>query len=190
MRLSLLAIFLLAGVVSTASGQLYKWVDQDGKVTYSDVPPPKDAKDAKQKSFSDNITPGESDLPYSVKDAMKRNPVTLYANACGEVCDQARAMLNARGIPFADLNPETNKVAYEKLKEAAGGRVPTLMIGTQVLSGFLESGWQDALSSAGYPLNNPRPIRPAATPARPAAAPTPTTPAPAPSPAPAPAPAK
>ncbi len=179
MRSSLVAVFLLAVMIGTANAQLYKWVDKDGKVTYSDVPPPKDAKEAKQKNYTDNITPGEAELPFSVKDAMKRNPVTLYANACGEACDKARAMLTARGIPFADRNPESDQAARDTLKEATGGLpVPTLTIGTRVIKGFADSEWQDALSSSGYPRTNPRPVP--AAPATPTAPATPAVPAPAP----------
>ncbi len=177
MRLSLLAIFLLACVTDTVDAQLYKWVDKDGKVTYSDVPPPKDAKDVRQKNYGDNVTPSD-DLPYSVKDAVKRNPVTLFANACGEPCDKARALLGARGVPFTDRNPETDPGAMDALKEAAGGlSVPTMTIGGRVIKGFADNEWHDALTSSGYPRTNPgiraRPPAPAAptTPVTPAAAP-------------------
>ena len=183
MRLSLLATTLLAGAIGTADAQLYKWVDQDGKVTYADTPPPKDAKDALKKNYTDNVTPAEAELPFGVKDAIKRNPVTLYANACGQLCDQARALLTTRGIPFADRNPETNKAARDTLNEAAGGMpIPTLTVGARVLKGFAESEWQDALSSSGYPRFNPAAARP--KPAAAAAPPTPAAPAPAPTSAP------
>ena len=155
MRLSLAAIFLLACTTTLVNAQLYKWVDKDGNVTYSDVPPPKEAKDVKQKGYGDNVTPSD-ELPYAVKDAMKRNPVTLYANACGEPCDKGRALLGARGIPFTDRNPETDQSAKDALQDAAGGlSVPTLTIGSRVIKGFADSEWQDALTSSGYPRTNP-----------------------------------
>ncbi len=183
MRLNLIVALLLASVATTAHAQLYKWVDKDGKVTYSDVPPPKEAKDVKQKSYGDNVAPSD-DLPYSVKDAIKRNPVTLYANACGEPCDKGRALLAARGIPFTDRNPETDQAAKDALMEAAGGlSVPTLTIGGRVIKGFADSEWHDALTSSGYPRTNPgvraRPAAPAAAPAAAAAPETSAAPAPA-----------
>ena len=178
MRSVLIALFLLATASTAADAQLFKWVDKDGKVTYSDVPPPKDAKDVKRKGYGDNVTPSD-ELPYSVKEAMKRNPVTLYANACGEPCDQGRALLAARGIPFTDRNPETDQAASDALKEAVGAlTVPTLTIGGRVIKGFADSEWHDALTSSGYPRTNPgiRPKPPA--PEAPAAAAS-GTPAPA-----------
>jgi glutaredoxin len=181
MRFRLIAISLVAILLApVAHAQLYKWVDKDGKITYSDTPPPKEAKDVKQKTYGDNVTQTAEDLPYAVKDAMKRNPVTLYANACGDPCANARALLGGRGIVFADRNPENDPAARDALKEASGAElVPTLTIGSRVLKGFSESEWHDALTSSGYPRTNPG-IKPKPAEAAPAAAPaTPAAAAPA-----------
>ena len=172
-RAMLLAILVLTACAATRADaqQLYKWLDKDGKVSYSDQPPPKDAKDVRQKGYGDNVTPSD-ELPFSVKEAMKRNPVTLFSFDCGDPCDKARALLNTRGIPFADRNPQTDPTAMDALKEATGAQsVPTLTLGTRVLKGFAESEWHDALTSSGYPRTNPG-IR-----AKPVAPPTPAAPA-------------
>ena len=177
---SRIALFLVLGAsLSSADAQLYKWVDKDGKITYSDTPPPKDAKETKQKNFTDNVSATVDDLPYAVRDAIKRNPVTLFANACGELCDSARQLLATRGIPFADRNPEKDPAALDALKAATGDQsVPALTIGTRVLRGFAESEWNDALTSSGYPRSNPG-IKPA-TPTPAPATGTPAAPPPAP----------
>ena len=93
---------------------LFRWVDREGKVTYSDTPPPKDAVNPQRKRLGDNITGGGEDaIPFALKSAMQRNPVILYANNCGEACDQARALLSKRGIPFVSRNPETDPGAAD-----------------------------------------------------------------------------
>ncbi len=171
-------LVLLTALMATQvdAQQLYKWVDKDGKISYSDTPPPKDAKDVRQKGYGDNVKPSD-ELPYSVKEAVKRNPVTLYANAC-ENCIKARAMLSERGIPFTERNPEADPAASDALKEAAGALlVPTLTIGQRVIKGFAESEWHDALTNSGYPRTYPG-ILPK-TPAPSTAAPAASTPAPA-----------
>lgn len=179
-RATILAILVLTACAATRADaqQLYKWVDKDGKVSYSDQPPPKDAKDVRQKGYGDNVTPSD-ELPFSVKEAMKRNPATLFSFDCGDPCDKARALLNTRGIPFAERNPQTDPAAMDALKEATGAQsVPTLTLGPRVIKGFAESEWHDALTSSGYPRTNPgiraKPVAPP-TPAAPA---TPATPAP------------
>jgi hypothetical protein len=173
MRVSTCAIALLALAFSaTASAQMYKWVDKDGRVSYSDTPPPTDAKDVKQKSFGDNVTANTDELPALVREAVKSNPVTLYVNNCGEACDGGRTMLNKRGIIFTERNPETDKAGFEALMKATGGQqtVPVLTVGTKVLKGFAESEWQEALTDAGYPRVNPG-LKPKPAPAAAPAAP-------------------
>lgn len=156
MRVSLLAVLVSTALAGVAHAQLYKWVDKDGNITYSDTPPPKEVKNVQQKSYGDNVSGVTDDMPYAVRDAIKRNPVTLFANGCGELCDGARALLATRGVPYTDRNPDKDPTAFEALKQATGEQsVPTLLIGTQVVRGFSPEQWQAALTTAGYPRTNP-----------------------------------
>jgi hypothetical protein len=173
--LALLAPLALS-FAGTAGAQMYKWVDNEGRISYSDTPPPKEAKDVKQRAFGDGVGVNPDDLPPMIREAVKSNPVTLYVNNCGEACDGGRAMLNKRGIIFTERNPETDKAGFDALMKITGGQqtVPVLTVGSTVLKGFAEGEWQAALTQAGYPRVNPglKP-RPAAPPAAaPAAAPT------------------
>lgn len=176
---SLLLVLLGASVLvsATASAQtLYRWVDKDGKVQYSDMPPPANAKNSQQKRLGDNLIEQDK-LPYALRMAVQNNPVTLYANDCGNGCDAARALLNKRGIPFVDRNPQKDAAAAKALTALAGAlEVPTVAIGTSKLSGFTESEWNSALDSAGYPRTNTntRPVVP--KPAPPLAPPPPVLP--------------
>ena len=152
---SLALLSITASLAVSAQG-LYRWIDKDGNVTYSDAPPPKDAKGVQKKKLGDNVVASENDnMPFAVKNAMQRNPVTLYANNCGETCDQARALLSKRAVPFANRNPETDPGAAEALKDLVGQlNVPTLAVGTNSVTGFSESAWNSALDAAGYPRFN------------------------------------
>lgn len=173
MRVLMLAIFLVTACMAGRADaqQLYKWVDKDGNVTYSDTPPPKDAKNVQQKAVGDS-SPGTDDIPYAVKSAMERNPVILFANNCGEICDSARALLGRRGIPFKDRNPEKDPTALDALKAATGGQeIPVLMVGGTIQKGFSDETWHAALTSGGYPLTNPGIKAKPAAPAPPATPP-------------------
>src|SRR4051812_43780177 len=86
----------LAAGMAFAQTNVYRWVDKEGKVHFSDAPPPADAKDASQKTMGGGGS--DLDLPYAVQQAMKKSPVMLYtAPSCGEPCDNARQMLSTRG---------------------------------------------------------------------------------------------
>ena len=95
----------VAAAGSAQADSLYRWVDKDGKVHYGDRPA-EDAVKAEQKRFAGpSAAAGDDDLPYSVRKAKQDFPVTLYVSQnCGDLCVQARSLLNKRGIPFAEKN--------------------------------------------------------------------------------------
>jgi glutaredoxin len=159
---------LMAGAVMAQ--EMYRWTDADGKVHYSDQPPPKEAKNVQQKKFGGNVIETDT-VPYSTQVAQKRNPVTLYAFDCGDVCNQARALLRSRGIPFKELDTRV-PANGEKLKQISGGMdVPVLQLGDIVVTGFEAGRWNNALNDAGYAQSGiGRVTSPAKAPATPAGA--------------------
>ena len=160
---------LLLGFTATANaGEIFRWVDKNGQIHYGDMlPPTAEGKNAQTKKLQDNVIE-QNAVSYEVSTAMKNNPVTLYTNSCGESCTNARALLAKRGVPYTEKNPETDVAAAAVLKALVGAvQVPTIVIGTNNLSGYEEAGWNAALNAAGYPLNNPN-LRPSAAKAGPA----------------------
>ena len=148
-----------------AAAELYKWVDAEGKVHYSDTPPPANAKKAERKKLTDK--PSAATVPYAVQQAMKNAPVTLFSYDCGDGCAQASALLAKRGIPYANKDA-LDPVARAELKKATGGEeiAPVLLVGRKTLKGFEEGAWNDALSAAGYPTSAVGPVPQAAKPAQ------------------------
>jgi hypothetical protein len=152
LSIGLLALALLgiATLASAQTQQVYRYVDADGRVVYSDKPPPADARDAQAKRIGRN-TIETSTLSYAAVQAQERFPVTLYTFGCGLVCDSAGALLNKRGIPHTVVDVGQNDGA-EKLKRLTGGLdAPALQVGDQYTTGYNESRWQNMLSDAGYP---------------------------------------
>lgn len=168
----LIASACLLATVATAQ-QIFRWVDKTGKVHYGDLPPPPaEVKSIEAKKLTDSVIE-QADVSFAVSTAMKNNPVTLYANSCGEQCANAKALLAKRGIPFAEKNPETDPAAALALKEKIGAlSVPTIVIGSSSISGFDEASWNAALTAAGYSSSGPN-LRQNATKAGLKAVPTP-----------------
>ncbi len=144
--------FLLAGIVSAA--EMYRWVDANGKVHYTDTPPPLTAKNVQKKVLGSQA--GEAQMPYILQQAMKNFPVILYNSKCGEPCINAIELLTNRGIPFSKKNPENNPTDAEALKKVAGGElvVPVLVVGKDILKGYEKGSWNSALDLAGYPKSS------------------------------------
>jgi glutaredoxin len=136
--------------------QLYKWVGPDGKVTYSDIPPPPAAKQVETKSVS--FGGGTvSNLPFELAETVRNNPVALYTSPQCAPCDAGRALLTSRGVPFSEKTVATNE-DIARLRQVGGdAQLPLLVVGRNKQKGFESSAWSAALTSAGYPENSKLP---------------------------------
>ena len=156
MRATLIATVLLAVALAGAQAQqMYRWVYKDGKVNYTQQPPPADAKNVQRRTMASG-TADSSDLPYATQVAVKNFPVTLYTSAdCGQMCKDARESLEKRGVPFNEIVVGDNS-SLENLKRLTGKtQVPVLRVGTQTEVGFEPGDWKAALDVAGYPASGP-----------------------------------
>lgn len=143
----LIAVLLVAGTAQAA--QLYRWVDDKGRVEWRDTPPPASAKKVERRTVESSVIE-TSELPYSVQQAVRNAPLTLYVNDCGDACTKAKAHLNRRGLPFTEKNPRDNIDTFKKLTNG-GMEVPLLFVGREALKGYEEGMWDTALDNAGYP---------------------------------------
>ncbi len=156
----------LMGIAAVAhSAEMYRWVDEKGVVNYTPYPPPANIKNVEQIRIGGS-TIQTSDTPYSVQQATKNFPVTLYVTDCGDLCNNARAHLKKRGIPYTEKNPQ-NPDEIEGFKKLTGGgmEVPLLVVGQlKTIKGHQAPEWDAALDQAGYPSTAIPGAKPAATP--------------------------
>lgn len=159
-------IVLLAGIivlaVSSAYGQMYRWVDKDGRTHYTQTPPPPDARGVEKKSLdagAGSAAPGAmpyGELPYATQNAARNYPVTLYTSpSCGAPCEQARAALVRRAVPFKEVSV-VGQQDIDSLKAAGGTGLPHLVVGNLKQTGFSEDAYKSTLDTAGYPQSGPR----------------------------------
>lgn len=134
---------------SCAFAQTYVWTDENGRKHYSDQPPPPAVK-SQERRFGPN---GDTRaLPYQVRQASKNNPVTLYTGESCPLCEDARKLLAARRIPFAEKKIESQQDLDALTKRFDGdGIVPSIEIGTEKFAGYVEERWHSLLNEAGYP---------------------------------------
>ena len=182
-------LFVAAGAMAQP---VYRNVDKNGKVTFSDQPPAANVAPTAARGAS--AGPVGAGLPYEIRQVMQRYPVTLYTSDECAPCSTGRSMLTTRGIPFDERLVKTNEDTEALQRLSGQTSLPLLTIGAQQLKGYSDSEWSQYLDAAGYPKSNQLPAgysRAAAQPlvavqqaptARPAAAPTPA-PASAPVPA-------
>ena len=152
------ALGLAAGAGAQGEKQLYRYIDADGHVVYTDKTPPPTAKNIQPKRITANVIE-TNEMPLAAQLASEKYPVTLYTYDCGEICRNAEALLNRRGVPFTTVNvgePE----GMAKLQALTGANsVPVLQVGEKMVAkGLLEARWQTMLDEAGYP-KTPAPRR-------------------------------
>ena len=155
MRVQLIAAMTLWIACAQALAQAYRWVDEEGKVHYTQNPPPPGAKGVQRKNFRNGAV-GTVDLPYATQEAAKNFPVTLYTMPECSPCDQARASLVKRSIPFREVSVTAQKDADEMKKLTGTSDVPVLVVGSQFRAGFQENLYNDLLDTAGYAPSGPK----------------------------------
>src|SRR6476646_4538681 len=96
-----------SGFASAQVQQVYRYLDIEGRVVYSDKPPPAGSKDAQAKRVTANSIE-TSTLSFATQQAQERYPVTLYTFSCGVVCDTAQGVLNKRGVPHTVIDVSQN----------------------------------------------------------------------------------
>ena len=154
-----LAVFFcmlcMFAVYSAQSASLYRWVDADGQVHYTDQPPPPSARQVEEKKTGSRPA-DDGQLPYATRLAAKNFPVTLYNSGCGEPCTKARDHLAKRGIPFSEKDAAAPDVQEELTRLIGGVEVPVLAVGKVIrLKGYVPAEWDAALDEAGYPKSAP-----------------------------------
>lgn len=155
MRMRFFAPLLLLPVLAQA--QMYRWVDDSGKVHYSDQVPASGAKNVQKQSLSVGQS-SSAGLPYALQQAVKNFPVALYTSeACKDTCAQARELLDQRGVPYSETTV-ADEVDIAQLKKLSGGSVvPVMTVGREVYKGFESGIYKAALDTAGYPASSQLP---------------------------------
>ncbi|MFM9923292.1 glutaredoxin family protein [Variovorax sp. H27-G14] len=166
-RLTGLALLLVA--TGAMAQPVYRQVDKNGKVSFSDRAPtassePATGRQGESGSLGSSTGAG---LPYELRQVTQRYPVTLYTSEeCG-ACSAARTLLVTRGIPFDERTVKSNADVDALQRLSSQSSVPLLTIGSQQLKGYSDAEWSQYLDAAGYPKSNSLPAGYRNGPARP-----------------------
>src|SRR5262252_2449004 len=151
--------FIVATTLAIASSatvaETYRWVDDQGGVHYTQTPPPPGARDVQRKNLEQSGAAASTDLPYATQQAAKNFPVKLYMQKPCAPCDEARALLVRRSVPFSEVNV-LNQRELDEVKAISGrADLPLLLVGTLHQSGFQAELMNGLLDTAGYPSSGP-----------------------------------
>ena len=141
-NLSLLITSLMLVLMMTSTvtqGDLYKWIDKNGKTHYGDSPP----DNAKLRKITGNVSSFTSvsvePFVYDPKNITKRTAsksVVMYSTSWCGYCKKAARHFRQNKIPFTEYDIEKNEKAAREYKKLKGRGVPLILIGDQRMNGF------------------------------------------------------
>lgn len=152
------ALTLALCASSSFAQQLYRHVDADGRVTYTDRAPSINNSTVTRINASGSSSQKMAHLPYELREVATRYPVNFYTKDNCAPCNSGRDFLRARGIPFTEftVNTPEDMHAYKKISDGSNS-FPFLRIGGQKITGFSSSDWGSYLDAAGYPSESKLP---------------------------------
>lgn len=149
-RILALCVGLLLGAVSVQAQTIYRIVGPDGKVTFSDKPPVS-AANATATEANGQPASRTAPLPFVLRQAVAKYPVTLYTGSDCTPCETGRSLLNSRGIPFTEKLIQTQDDTQALQRISGDISLPLITIGGQQVKGFSDAEWGQFLTAAGYP---------------------------------------
>jgi glutaredoxin len=155
----LLLTYSLGHVVSlTASAaKLYKWVDANGRISYQDNPPPKNAKTVETPIIITNteetVNAGSGSPSQNRKTQANSEPVTVYTVANCKGCKQIMRFLTMQEVPVIELSLLNREVQQLVLDLSGKLSAPTVFIGNKLITDLSEIKFTEELKVAGYTID-------------------------------------
>lgn len=129
--------FLLAS--PAGSGQLFKWIDDQGNVHYGDSPP----ENAKLKRITGKVSSYTSVSveefvydPGNITKPKRSKGVVMYSTSWCGYCKKAALHFRKKNIPFTEHDIEKSEQAAREYRQLNGRGVPIILIGDQRMNGF------------------------------------------------------
>lgn len=151
-RSFLISALLLSFGAGVAAQQVYRIVGPDGRITFTDQPPPPSAPVRSAALAPVNApAPGSVQMPLELREALERYPVTIFTGPNCEPCDAGRTLLARRGVPFQERTVISAEDGQALQRMASTNSLPLMTVGAQQVKGFSDLEWQQYLDAAGYP---------------------------------------
>ena len=117
-----------------ASAGVYKWTDAQGRIQYSDSPPPAaKSTQLKLQSFT-----GAAQVSQAVG---ADSGVTIFTTEWCGVCKRAKAFFAQNGVPFREWDVEKTEFGAIKFQQLGGSGVPLITVGSKKMAGFEASAF-------------------------------------------------
>ena len=135
------------GTQSANATKLYKWIDDEGNISYQDSPPPTGSNIVKEEEIATPVTKAQ---PAATSGTTA--PVTVYIVDNCESCDDLIQLLQSWNVPTRQQSLRDKEVQNRILEANESLQAPTLVIDDKFISNLSSSNIITELKAAGYQI--------------------------------------
>ena len=129
----LLSVIIVIITVTAASAEIYRYVDENGRVVYSSERPIENITAQNGVIRHKSVASTFEDSGPAV--GAGRDVVIYTATWCG-VCKTAKANFNEQDIEFEEFDIEKDPRGKSDFRRLGGRAVPVILVGEQRMNGF------------------------------------------------------
>ena len=141
MKNFLLAVTLLI-IAIPSSAEIYKWVDEDGQIHFSDQKPENHVVTEIEVEIGSyqSVSYDAFEVDRSIS-AAGAKVVILSASWCGS-CKKAKKYFRKNRIRYTDYDIEKSSRGKRLFEKMGATGVPVIIVGDKRMNGFSESGFE------------------------------------------------
>ncbi|MCP3662483.1 MAG: DUF4124 domain-containing protein [Gammaproteobacteria bacterium] len=132
------AVFLAAASLAVSAG-IYRWVDESGRVHFTDKPPQEVGAESVSIIINTYTAPQILETTRDVKSGRK---VIMYSTVWCGVCKKAKAYFTRKNIPYKEYDVERDAKGIRDFKAMGGRGVPVILVGNRRMNGFTAESFE------------------------------------------------
>jgi glutaredoxin len=129
----ILLFFLGLLFTATATSEIYKWIDEQGNVHFTDRPPANEITEKIDLKINSYSSPQIIDIDRLFG---KTNKIVMYSTSWCGYCKKARDYFNSHNIAFEEYDVENSNKGKRDYKKLGGSGVPIILLGNKRMNGF------------------------------------------------------
>jgi len=145
------ALLLGLGFQYASGAKLYKWVDENGIVSYQDTPPPSGSTIMKEEELESSPSTATSGSETA---AANNLPVVVFTIENCDSCETLLSRLQGWGVPTIEQSLQDGDIQAEILQSGESLQAPILSIADQFVSNLATDNLLTILSEAGYSVDD------------------------------------
>mgnify|MGYP002640375245 CR=1 FL=1 len=122
----------------SVNAELYKWIDDSGKVYYKNTPPDQSQFERQAKQIGSYTRPEILTLIFDANAGVSQGSqnVIMYSTTWCGVCKMAKRYFRQNSIPFVEYDVENSNKGRQDFKKLGGKGMPIILVGNKSMVGF------------------------------------------------------